>query len=181
MEFRPCIDIHNGKVKQIVGSSLRDEGDFAKENFTAGQDAAYFAKFYQKKGIKGGHVILLNKEGSTFYEKTRRQAFQALAAYPGGLQVGGGIHRENAAEYLEAGASHVIVTSYVFQGGQIQYDRLEKLCCEVGKEHLVLDLSCSKKRGQYYIVTDRWQTYTDVKLSEETLEELYRQIPGVLN
>ena len=170
MEFRPCIDIHNGKVKQIVGSSLRDEGDFAKENFTAGQDAAYFAKFYQKKGIKGGHVILLNKEGSTFYEKTRRQAFQALAAYPGGLQVGGGIHRENAAEYLEAGASHVIVTSYVFQGGQIQYDRLEKLCCEVGKEHLVLDLSCSKKRGQYYIVTDRWQNDTDVVLDEKTLE-----------
>jgi len=170
MQFRPCIDIHNGKVKQIVGSSLRDEGDFAKENFIARQDAAFFAQIYKKKGIRGGHVILLNKEGSAFYEETRRQALGALAAYPGGLQVGGGIHGGNAAGYLEAGASHVIVTSWVFAEGRIRYDRLEELCRRVGKERLVLDLSCGRRDGRYYIVTDRWQNYTDVVLDEKALE-----------
>ncbi len=170
MKFRPCIDIHNGKVKQIVGSSLRDEGDYARENFTAKQDAAWYARFYQKLGVKGGHVILLNKEGSPFFEETKKQALQALAAYPGGLQIGGGICPENAAQYLKAGASQVIVTSYVFQNGQIHYDHLERLVQEVGKERLVLDLSCRKKQGQYYIVTDRWQKYTQVVLDEKTMD-----------
>jgi len=170
MQFRPCIDIHNGQVKQIVGSSLRDEGDFARENFVAKQDAAWYARFYREKGIRGGHVILLNKEGSTFYEETKKQGLLALSAYPGGLQIGGGIHTENAAEYLDAGASHVIVTSYVFRDGAIHYENLERLCREVGKEHLVLDLSCRKKDGQYYIVTDRWQKYTDVALTKETMD-----------
>lgn len=169
MKFRPCIDIHNGKVKQIVGSSLRDEGDQAKENFTAVYDAAWYARFYAEKGIRGGHVILLNKEGSPYFEATKAQGMQALAAYPQGLQIGGGIQAENAAAYLEAGASHVIVTSYVFQNGQIYYDHLERLFHEVGKEHLVLDLSCRQKDGRYYIVTDRWQKYTDVVLDEKTM------------
>ena len=169
MEFRPCIDIHNGKVKQIVGSSLRDEGDFAKENFTAQQDAAWYARFYEEKGIRGGHVILLNKEDSPYFEETKKQGVLALSAYPGGLQIGGGIRRENAAQYLDAGASHVIVTSYVFTDGKIDYERLESLCREVGKEHLVLDLSCRKKDNSYYIVTDRWQKYTDVILDEASM------------
>lgn len=170
MQFRPCIDIHNGKVKQIIGSSLRDEGDFAKENFTAEQDAAYFARLYREKGIRGGHVILLNQKDSAYFEATKKQALLALAAYPQGLQIGGGIHAENAAEYLKAGASHVIVTSYVFRDGRIEYDNLERLCREAGREHLVLDLSCRKQEGQYYIVTDRWQKYTDVVLDERALE-----------
>lgn len=169
MEFRPCIDIHNGAVKQIVGSSLRDEGDFAKENFKATQDAAYYASLYRDLNLRGGHVILLNKEGSRYYEETKKQAFLALSAYPDGLQVGGGIHAQNACQYLEAGASHVIVTSYVFCDGKIQYENLEKICSETGKEHLVLDLSCRKKDGEYHIVTDRWQKYTDVVLNEKTL------------
>ncbi len=169
MEFRPCIDIHNGAVKQIVGSSLRDEGDFAKENFKATQDAAYYASLYRELNLRGGHVILLNKEGSRYYEETRRQAHLALSAYPDGLQVGGGIHAQNACEYLKAGASHVIVTSHVFCDGKIQYENLEKICSETGKEHLVLDLSCRKKDGEYHIVTDRWQKYTDVVLNEKTL------------
>lgn len=169
MEFRPCIDIHNGAVKQIVGSSLRDEGDFAKENFKATQDAAYYASLYRDLNLRGGHVILLNKEGSRYYEETKKQAFLALSAYPNGLQVGGGIHAQNACQYLEAGASHVIVTSYVFCDGKIQYENLEKICSETGKEHLVLDLSCRKKDGEYHIVTDRWQKYTDVVLNEKTL------------
>lgn len=170
IRFRPCIDIHNGKVKQIVGSSLRDQGDFAVENFTAGQDAAFYAGLYRDQGLAGGHVILLNREGSAYFEETRRQALQALRAYPRGLQVGGGIHTENAALYLEAGASHVIVTSYVFQNGRIEYDHLETLYRETGKEHLVLDLSCRKKDGRYLIVTDRWQKYTDVELNQKSLE-----------
>ena len=51
MEFRPCIDIHNGKVKQIVGGSLIDQGDRAEENFVSGQDAAFYARLYKMLGI----------------------------------------------------------------------------------------------------------------------------------
>ena len=134
MHFRPCIDIHNGKVKQIVGGSLTDQGNQAKENFTASENADYYAKMYQKDGLIGGHVILLNPVSSEYYRETKAQAILALGAYPKGLQVGGGIHAENAEEFLEAGASHVIVTSYV--------------------------------------VTDRWQKFTDVKLTQEVLREI---------
>ena len=172
MEFRPCIDIHNGKVKQIVGGSLRDTGSQAEENFVSEQDAGFYARFYKAGGIRGGHIILLNKEGTEYYEATRRQALLALSEYPGGLQVGGGIRRENAAGYLEAGASHVIVTSYVFRDGRVDWENLRKLQQEVGREHLVLDLSCRRRGEEYYIVTDRWQQYTDVALSEAVLTEL---------
>lgn len=172
MKFRPCIDIHNGKVKQIVGGSLKDAGDQAKENFVAEQDAAFYAKLYKKAGLKGGHVILLNSVGSEYYEATRVQAIKALKAYPKGLQIGGGVCPDNAADYLEAGASHVIVTSYVFKNGEIYWDNLKKLCMAVGKEHVVLDLSCRKKDGRYYIVTDRWQTFTNVELGTEILGRL---------
>ena len=114
MEFRPCIDIHNGKVKQIVGSSLKDEGNQAKENFVSEKDSAFYAGLYCENGLKGGHIILLNKVGSEYYEATKQAALEALQAYPGGMQVGGGIHDGNAKEFIDAGASHVIVTSYLF-------------------------------------------------------------------
>ena len=173
MEFRPCIDIHNGKVKQIVGGSLKDAGDQATENFVAEQDAAYFAKLYQKEGIKGGHIILLNPVSSEYYKATREQAEHALRAYPGGLQIGGGVTAENAKEFLDAGASHVIVTSYVFRDGKINYDNLKRLNAAVGRERLVLDLSCRKKEdGGYYIVTDRWQKFTDEKVTHDLLDHL---------
>ena len=172
MRFRPCIDIHNGKVKQIVGGSLRDEGDQAKENFVSTQDAAFFAEMYQKDRISGGHVILLNAKDSPFYEKTKEQAMLALRTYPGGLQVGGGITDENAKDFLEAGASHVIVTSFVFKNGVFYRENLEKLLRTVGKEHLVLDLSCRRKEDGYSIVTHRSQKFTDVKLSEKLLHQL---------
>ena len=172
MKFRPCIDIHNGKVKQIVGGSLKDAGDQAEENFVSEQDAAFFARLYQNKKLSGGHIILLNPPSSEFYEQTKRQALSALRAYPGGLQIGGGITPENAGEYLEAGASHVIVTSYVFKDGKLHYDRLQEMVRAVSKNRLVLDLSCRKREGSYYIVTDRWQKYTDVLLNEETLHKL---------
>lgn len=172
MRFRPCIDIHNGKVKQIVGASLKDKGDQAAENFVSDQDAAYYAKMYRKYGLKGGHVILLNGRDSDFYEATKRQAYLALSAYPDGLQAGGGITAENAADFIEAGASHVIVTSYVFQGGEILEENLKKLVCAVGKEHLVLDVSCRRRGDGYYIVTDRWQKETDVQVTPCLLERL---------
>lgn len=170
MKFRPCIDIHNGQVKQIVGGSLTDLGDQASENFVAAQNAVFYAKLYEKHNLKGGHIILLNGKDSSYYEATKAQAVSALKAYPGGMQIGGGINDENAYEYLESGADKVIVTSFVFKNGQISYENLEKLVKAVGKENLVLDLSCRKKEGQYYIVTDRWQKYTDVVLNKESLE-----------
>ena len=172
MEFRPCIDIHNGKVKQIIGGTLKDRGDQAAENFVSEQDAPFYAKLYQSYGIRGGHIILLNGKDSPYYEATKLQALAALQVYPGGLQVGGGITAENAHEFLRAGASHVIVTSYVFRDGKVDYERLEKLVQAVGKEHLVLDLSCRKKDGSYYIVTDRWQKFTDECVTEELLDRL---------
>lgn len=172
MEFRPCIDIHNGKVKQIVGGSLRDEGDVAQENFVSEQDSAYFAGFYERHGIKGGHIILLNGADSPCYNDTKRQAILALQTYPGGLQVGGGITADNAKEFLDAGASHVIVTSYVFRDGKVNYENLRKLRRATGKEHLVLDLSCRKRDDEYYIVTDRWQKFTKEKVTRKLLDQL---------
>ncbi len=172
MEFRPCIDIHNGKVKQIVGGSLRDAGNQAKENFVSEQDAAFYAKMYRDAGILGGHIILLNAKDSEYYEATKEQALLALSTYPKGLQIGGGITAENAVSFLEAGASHVIVTSYVFRDGRIDYERLMQLVELVGKEHLVLDLSCRKRGEDYYIVTDRWQKFTEEKVTLSLLNRL---------
>lgn len=172
MRFRPCIDIHNGKVKQIVGGTLRDRGDEAEENFVSHKDAGDYAEFYKKDGIRGGHIILLNPPASPYYEETKNQALNALLRYPGGLQVGGGINETNAQEFLNAGASHVIVTSYVFRGGQIYYENLRRLVDLIGRERLVLDVSCRKKQDGYYIVTDRWQKFTDVRLCRQVLEEL---------
>jgi len=174
MKFRPCIDIHNGKVKQIVGGSLRDEGNQANTNFTSELDAAWYAGLYQKDGLKGGHIILLNPEGSEYYEETKRQALEALRAYPQGMQIGGGITADNAAGYLEAGASHVIVTSYVFRDGRFQKENLEKLVAAVTKEKIVLDLSCRKKDGKYFVVTDRWQKFTEERVTVELLDRLYQ-------
>ena len=172
MEFRPCIDIHNGRVKQIVGGSLKDKDNQAEENFVSQMDGAFYANMYKKAGIRGGHIILLNPVTSEYYEATRAQALLALHSYPGGLQIGGGITADNAAQFIEAGASHVIVTSYVFNNGRIDYNNLEKLVDAVGKSHLVLDLSCRKKDDSYYIVTDRWQKFTDEVITEELLDEL---------
>ena len=172
MEFRPCIDIHNGKVKQIVGGTLRDEGDAARENYVSEKNAAWYAKLYREMGLANGHIILLNPPSSSYYEATLAQAREALAAWPQGMQIGGGVTAENAAGFLEAGASHVIVTSYVFRDGRIDWDRLEKLSVSVGKDHLVLDVSCRKKDGRYYIVTDRWQKFTEMEVSRETLRRL---------
>lgn len=172
MNFRPCIDIHNGKVKQLVGGSLKDKGDTAEENYVSAKDSSFYAKLYAKDKLRGGHIILLNAAQSDYYEKTKKQAVNALHMYPQGLQIGGGIHDGNAEEYLGYGASHVIVTSFVFQNGKIHYENLKKISKVAGKEHLVLDLSCRKKGGQYMITTDRWQKMTEVAVTYEVLEQL---------
>lgn len=172
MEFRPCIDIHNGKVKQIIGGTLTDTNDFAKENFVSEMGAGDYARLYREKGLRGGHVILLNGKDSPYYQADLEQAADALMIWRGALQIGGGVTAENAASFLDMGASHVIVTSYVFDDGEIRYDRLEKLISEVGKEHLVLDLSCRKREEDYYVVTDRWQKYTKQPLNESLIQKL---------
>lgn len=172
MRFRPCIDIHNGEVKQIVGGSLKDSGNQAENNFISNYDAAFYANLYQKDGLRGGHIILLNPVDSEFYERDLEQAKKALQQFPGGLQIGGGVTTKNAKLLLDLGASHVIVTSYVFRDGKIDYERLEKLSELVGKEHLVLDLSCRFVNDDYYIVTDRWQKVTTEKFNPSLLEKL---------
>lgn len=172
MEFRPCIDIHNGRVKQIVGSSLKDEGNVAKDNFVSEKPADYYANLYKNDGLKGGHIILLNAVDSEYYEATKAEAVKALKAYPFGMQVGGGITDKNAGAFIDAGASHVIVTSFVFKDGKIDYKNLISLTEAVGKEHIVLDLSCRKRDGAYYVVTDRWQKFTDEKVDDALLDKL---------
>ena len=173
MRIRPCIDIHNGTVKQIVGMSAEDAGG-VRENFVSREGAAYYASIYREKGLSGGHVILLNGAGDPFYDADVREALSALRAFPGGLDAGGGITPENAEKFLGAGAAHVIVTSYVFRDGQLDEERLSAMVSAVGKERLVLDLSCRRggESGEYYIVTDRWQKMTRLAVTQETLEVL---------
>lgn len=165
MQFRPCIDLHNGKVKQIVGSTLKDDDpESLQTNFTADQPSSWFAELYHRDNLTGGHIIKLGPGND-------EAAAEALAAWPGGMQIGGGISADNGGEWLDKGASHVIVTSYVFRDGQVDQDRLQRLVRAVGKERLVLDLSCRRKGNDYYIVTDRWQKFTDVIISPKILEE----------
>ncbi|MBP5267933.1 MAG: phosphoribosylformimino-5-aminoimidazole carboxamide ribotide isomerase [Ruminococcus sp.] len=172
MRFRPCIDIHNGCVKQIVGGSLADKGNKAQDNFVSEQDGSYYGELYKSRGLTGGHIIILNPAGSEFYEKDLQQAYSALSSFEGGLQIGGGINDKNAAGFLDKGASHVIVTSFVFRNGEIDEHNLTLMKNAVGKDRLVLDLSCRKRGEDYYIVTDRWQKFTDTKLCPETIERL---------
>lgn len=164
MRFRPCIDLHNGVVKQIVGASLQDGAD-PQTNFTTDQPAAYFADRYRRDNLHGGHVIMLGPANES-------AAAEALAAFPGGLQVGGGINPENAAAWLQHGAAGVIVTSYLFHDGKLRRDRLQAMVDAVGASRLVLDLSCRKIDGRYVAMTDRWQTATDLEINAATLADL---------
>ena len=172
MEFRPCIDIHNGLVKQIIGDTINDKSESAKENFVSKRDAAYYAELYKELNLKGGHVIILNSRDSEYYEASKNQALAALRTYRGGLQIGGGVTAENAPEYINAGASHVIVTSYIFSDGRLNLDNLKRLYDAVGREHIVIDLSCRRKNGDYYVVTDRWQKFTDMVVDEKLFKML---------
>ena len=163
--FRPCIDLHEGKVKQIVGGTLSDSGDGLRTNFVSEKSAAWFAELYRRDELKGGHIILLGPGNDA-------AARDALAAYPGGMHLGGGVNIENARRWLDAGASHVIVTSWVFHEGRVDWERLNELVSMIGKSRLVLDLSCRKRDGEYLVVTDRWQKFTAEKISPELLTKL---------
>jgi phosphoribosylformimino-5-aminoimidazole carboxamide ribotide isomerase len=162
--FRPCIDLHEGKVKQIVGGTFGAESQRLRTNFVSDKPAAWFAELYRRDGLDGGHVIMLGPGNEA-------EARSALQTYPGGLQVGGGINLTNAPEWLDTGASHVIVTSWVFREGRVDWERLEELVRLIGRERLVLDLSCRKRAGQYVVVTDRWQKFTEVALDRASMEK----------
>jgi len=162
-QFRPCIDLHQGKVKQIVGGSLNDQG--ADINFVSSYDAAHYAQLYKTNALTGGHVIALGPGN-------QQEALNALAAWPNGLQFGGGVNNKNASMYLEAGASHVIVTSFLFENGQLSTERLEAIKQETGVDRLVLDLSCRRTDSGWNIATDRWQTITETQINQKTVNEL---------
>jgi len=164
LNFRPCIDLHQGKVKQIVGETLNGQRPVI-ENFVSDLSSAHYADMFRQDGLRGGHVIMLgggNEEA----------AIQALQAYPGGLQIGGGITADNAARYLEQGASHVVVTSYIFQNGELNKDHLHKIVAEVGKDRLVIDLSCKEKDGKWFVVTNQWKTFSSFEVKRSHLQEL---------
>jgi len=160
--------LHSGKVKQIVGSTLSDASpDALRTNFTSDFSSSYYARMYRNDSLYGGHVIMLGPGN----EAAAREAFQA---FPQGLQAGGGITPQNARYWLDQGAAAVIVTSYVFKEGQIFADRLKEMQTLVGRDKLVIDLSCRKKGDAYYVVTDRWQKFTNTRISPETLDYFSR-------
>ena len=163
LEFRPCIDLHDGKVKQIIGSTLGHANKEVVENFISENDSSYFAHLFQRDGLTGGHVIMLGSGNEA-------AAIRALKAYPNALQIGGGITADNAQQYIDAGASHVIVTSYIFHDGLLDMERLEKLVATVGKENLVIDLSCRSRDGKWFVVTDKWTKFSDFEVNEETIQ-----------
>lgn len=163
MKFRPCIDLHNGKVKQIVGSTLTDRADTLQTNFTADLPSSHYARMYRRDGLAGGHVIMLGPGNE-------KAAAEALKAFPGGLHIGGGITPANAAFWLDQGAAAVIVTSYVFKNGLVHQEKLAEMAAAVGRDRMVLDLSCRKKDNRYYVVTDRWQNFTNVAINRQTMD-----------
>ncbi|KOY81011.1 phosphoribosylformimino-5-aminoimidazole carboxamide ribotide isomerase [Lysinibacillus macroides] len=162
MEFRPCIDLHDGKVKQIVGSTLGYTDQTVVENFISSHDASYYAQMFAHDQLTGGHVIMLGPGNE-------KAALAALAAYPQGLQIGGGITTDNAQQYIDAGASHVIVTSFIFHDGQLNIARLKQLQQLIGKEHLVIDLSCKMRDGKWFVMTDKWTKFSNFEVNAESI------------
>ena len=164
MRFRPCIDLHRGVVKQIVGATLGDRGD-PVTHFESHRSSAYFAELYRKDGLDGGHLIMLGPGNDT-------AAARALEAYPQGLQVGGGMSPDNAGQWLRRGAAAIIVTSYLFEDGCLRRHRLERILEATGRDHLVIDLSCAKREGRYFAMTERWQRFTHLEINRSNLELL---------
>ncbi|MBH5316448.1 phosphoribosylformimino-5-aminoimidazole carboxamide ribotide isomerase [Paenibacillus sp. GSMTC-2017] len=162
MKFRPCIDLHDGKVKQIVGETLNDD---IIENFVSSYDSAYYAELFKRDELTGGHVIMLGPHNE-------EAAIQALSHYPNGLQIGGGITAENAAYYLKQGGSHAIVTSYIFRDGRLNEENLSSIVAEVGKERLVIDLSCKERDGKWFVVTNQWKQFSDFEVNEANIRYL---------
>jgi phosphoribosylformimino-5-aminoimidazole carboxamide ribotide isomerase len=165
MKFRPCIDIHQGKVKQIVGETLHTDNKGVVENFVSELGPSYYASMFKRDGLQGGHVIMLGPGNE-------EAAVQALQEYPGGLHIGGGITSENAAFYLEKGASHVIVTSFIFRNGELDMNNLNQIISEIGKDKLVIDLSCKEKDGKWYVVTNQWKQFSSFEVNQANIREL---------
>jgi phosphoribosylformimino-5-aminoimidazole carboxamide ribotide isomerase len=165
LRFRPCIDLHQGKVKQIVGETLNVDNQSVVENFVSDLNPGYYANLYKNDRLQGGHIIMLGAGNEA-------AALQALEAYPGGLQIGGGITADNAAGYLEKGATHVIVTSYVFRNGQLNLPNLQAIVSEIGKDNLVIDLSCKERGGKWYVVTNQWKTFSDFEVNPANIRDL---------
>lgn len=169
-KFRPCIDLYEGKVRQIVGSTLSLE-DFATFStdvlYTAPEekDAAYFANMYKNDNLSGGHIIMLGPGNE-------EEAKKALQAYLYGLQIGGGINIDNAEEYLKAGASKVIISSWLFVNNSLNEKRLIEICKQIGNEKLVFDLSCRQKDDTWFVAINKWQTLTDLEINKENLDKL---------
>ena len=167
MRFRPCIDLHEGKVKQIIGSSLDEQGQSLQTNFVSGHTPAYFAELYRRDGLSGGHVIMLGAGNEA-------AAAEALAAYPQGVQIGGGINPDNALFWLQKGAAKLIVTSYIFPDQDFSLPRLQELSALIGPDKLVLDLSCCHRGDYYYVASNRWQSLTSLRLDAESFSKLAR-------
>jgi phosphoribosylformimino-5-aminoimidazole carboxamide ribotide isomerase len=165
LRFRPCIDLHQGKVKQIVGETLNLDNQNVIENFVSELDSAHYANMYKQDQLQGGHIIMLGAGNEA-------AAAQALQAYPGGMQIGGGITADNAASYLTIGASHVIVTSYVFRNGELNMPNLQTIVSEIGKDNLVIDLSCKERDGRWFVVTNQWTTFSDFEVNAANIREL---------
>lgn len=163
--FRPCIDLHQGKVKQIVGGTLSESGEGLRTNFVSEQDSAWFAGLYKKDGLPGGHIIMLGSGNE-------QAAIEALRAYPGGMQIGGGLDDTNILPYLDAGASQVILTSWLFPKGNLSLERLERISKLAGRERLVVDLSCRRRGADWYVAMNRWQTVTEVRIEAGLLETM---------
>jgi phosphoribosylformimino-5-aminoimidazole carboxamide ribotide isomerase len=165
LKFRPCIDLHQGKVKQIVGETLNQEHQAVQENFVSDLSSSYYASLFQTDELPGGHVIMLGKGNE-------EAAIEALQTYPGGLQIGGGITADNAKSYLDHGASHVIMTSYIFQDGELREEHLQKTVRAVGKDRLVIDLSCKERDGKWFVVTNQWKTFSNFELNPSNIAYL---------
>ena len=166
MRFRPCIDLHKGSVKQIVGSTLSVDGTVNPQiNFEARKPAQWFARRYRRDNLTGGHVIQLGPGN-------RAAATAALSAWPGGMQLGGKVTIDNAGDWLDAGAASVIVTSWAFYGGKVNEERIKALSQAIGAQRLVLDLSCRRRGNDYYVVTDGWQKFTTVRIETRLLDRL---------
>ncbi|EPB88435.1 1-(5-phosphoribosyl)-5-[(5-phosphoribosylamino)methylideneamino] imidazole-4-carboxamide isomerase [Mucor circinelloides 1006PhL] len=164
--FNGCIDLHHGKVKQIVGGSLLDSSpEQLTTNFVSEETPSFYSKLYKENQVSRCHVIKLGPNND-------EAAKEALAAWPGGLQVGGGITLENAQEWLSLGASKAGLLFYLFPNAKFSLERLAELAKLVGKDRLVVDVSCRKKNDKWVVAMDKWQKMTDMEVNKDTLDML---------
>ncbi len=174
MNFRPCIDVFKGKVVQLIGTSLfGGEEKTIVKHFESEYSPAYYAELFKQDNLKGGHILSLGSGNNDV-------VIEALKAFNGGMKYGGSVTPENAHVYLDAGATHVIVNSYVFDNGEINLPNLKSLVKSIGKDKLVLDMSCRKKNGDYYIVTNLWEKFTNVILDQKSLQDISKYCDEII-